>query len=82
MDNEETVMLVKEKEEQKSSAIVKNPSIDNLVDLRRTYYRGDETADNRRDLLCLCCGRVYRPDTKDPGNALVCLSCIAESEGR
>lgn len=49
---------------------------DYITRVRITYYRPHEAPSYRQDLLCLCCGHLYRPDDPMDGiNIYLCLSC-------
>jgi hypothetical protein len=52
--------------------------IDSLIACRLCHY-GHTIPDTsiRRDIICLCCSRMYRPDfCEDDLNCLVCSNCI------
>jgi hypothetical protein len=55
---------------------------DCLTAARLAYYRPAAHPSERRDIICLCCGNLYRPDDILNGeNIFLCLSCIAERVG-
>ena len=60
--------------------------LERLFDLitraRLAYYRPDVLPAERRDIICLCCGILYRPDDALNGeNIYLCLSCIRTRQG-
>lgn len=53
-----------------------------ILTARLAFYRPAEIPSVRRDILCLCCGHLYRPDDPmDAENVFICLSCIGERKG-
>lgn len=50
---------------------------DRITAARLTHYRPDQQPALRQDIICLCCGRPYRPDdVLDAENVFLCGSCI------
>jgi len=57
--------------------------IDLLVGARLAKYSPYTPPNPRGDIICLCCGLLYRPDDITDGvNMVMCASCIATRKGR
>ncbi len=55
---------------------------EHITAARLNYYRPDATPAERQDIVCLCCGRPYRPDDPMDGeNVYLCGSCILTRRG-
>lgn len=51
--------------------------LDRIVATRITYYKPNHPPSRRRDIICMCCGQLYRPDdVMDAENVLLCATCI------
>lgn len=50
---------------------------DVVAQARIAHYRPEQLPSDRGDILCLCCGNLYRPDDPlDAVNIFICFTCI------
>jgi len=50
---------------------------DYITAARIAHYRPADIPSTRQDIICLCCGGLYRPDDPTDGeNIFLCLNCI------
>lgn len=49
-----------------------------LLGVRRNVARVGADPEVRREIVCLSCGTLYRPDTDTDWNHLYCLTCMVE----
>lgn len=55
---------------------------DHITAARIAHYRPQELPTMRQDIICFCCGQLYRPDDPTDGeNIFLCLNCIATRKG-